>query len=105
MEYEVDSSEFAMSYAKAEGDFSKYRIFSLVGITFCTLFFIQYVIKSMCTVPKSKEMGDILPHLMALKAPGLLVFPSYMEFIFYCYGYMVFEFPWLSETFGKIFAD
>lgn len=82
-----------MSYANANPVLIYYSIFGYALIGVLTL---KYFIKAACTVPGSAEMGDIIPQVMALKAPAFFIYPSYMEFVYYCAGFMVADLPWLN---------
>ena len=75
MDYKIDSAEFVASYAKGE---EKIYAFSIFGILITIFFLISYIIKGIYTVPNSHEMGQIMPHIFALKMPALILFPSYL---------------------------
>ena len=43
----------------------------------CVLLVVEYLLKAMC-VGESAEMGEIMPHVFALKMPALIIFPTYL---------------------------
>lgn len=46
-----------------------------------------------------------MPHIMAFKVGALLLFPTYIEYINYCSGFMYADFPWLNRFFGETLSD
>lgn len=82
-----------MSYANTSPVLIYYSLFGYVIVAVLAL---KYLVKATCTVPGSPEMGDILPQVMSLKAPAFFIYPSYMEFVYYCSGFMVADLPWLN---------
>lgn len=80
-------------------------LFSVFGYVVTILFIIKYIFKAVWSVPNSPEMGDIIPQVLALKAPAFMVFPTYLEFLYYCSGYMIVDFPWANQFFGDLLAD
>lgn len=74
MDYELDSAEFMLSYGSKTSLHAEYSIF---GIVVCVLFVVEYLMKAMC-VGWSSEMGEIMPHVFALKMPALIIFPTYL---------------------------
>ena len=99
MAYPLPSPEFIISYYQSNNSSHPYQF---IGLTISLLFFINYLVKSLLTVPHSVEMADIMPHVLAMKAAGFLIFPTYVEFVYYCFGFMVFELPWGNSFFSKV---
>ena len=75
MDYPIDSPEFVMSYAQQQNTFPEYSIF---GIIITVLVLINYIVKALWTVPSSPEIGQIMPHIFALKMPALIIFPTFL---------------------------
>ena len=95
-----------MSYAESNNK-GKYLVYSIFGMVVIFCFFLVYAVKgavltfySPSKQKDNKELGSIIPHVVSLKAGAFMVFPTYLEYVYYCYGYMLFEFPWASDTFG-----
>lgn len=82
-----------MSYANANPTLLFYSIF---GYVITCLFIIKYILKATCSVPGSAEMGDLIPQVLALKAPAFMIYPTFMEFVYYCSGFMIPDFPWTN---------
>lgn len=57
---------------------------------------IKYSVKACYTVPNSLNLGHIIPHIFALKAGALILYPTYIEYINYCTGFMTADLPWLN---------
>lgn len=102
MDYDLNSPEFVMSYLSLNSELSFYSIF---GYVVTSILIIKYIIKASCSAPGSPEMGDIIPQVLALKTPALFLYPGYMEWIYYCVGFTIPDFPWLNQVFGNILAD
>lgn len=66
---------------------------------------VKYLLKALATVPKSTDIGNIMPHIFAFKVGALLLFPTYFEYINYCSGFMYADFPWLNRFFGEKLSD
>ena len=62
--------------------------------------FIKYLIKAIYTVPKSTDMGQIIPHILAMKCGALILFPTYLEYYDYCSGFMIADIPWANKVIG-----
>lgn len=67
--------------------------------------FLMFLIKALITVPLSENLGNIMPHILAHKVGALLVYPTYLEFISYCSGFMYADFPWMNTLFGETLSD
>ena len=75
------------------------------GAFFVLLMFIKYSVKALKTVPESLNPGNIIPHILAFKVGALLLFPTYLEYVQFCSGFMYADFPWLNSYFGDIFGS
>lgn len=75
MNYDISSPEFVMSYANSTSAFTYYSVF---GYVITCLLIIKYIIKAAWSVPSSPEMGDLIPQVLALKAPAFMIYPSFL---------------------------
>jgi len=75
MDYDIDSPEFVMSYANTDPNLPLYSIF---GYVVTVLFICKYLVKALWSVPASPEMGEIIPQVLALKAPAFMIYPTYL---------------------------
>jgi hypothetical protein len=50
-------------------------------------------------------MGQIVPHVLAMKMPALLMYPMYVEYVEYGYGWMSADFPWANAFFASVVSD
>lgn len=41
-------------------------------------------------------MGGIMPHVFANKVPALIIHPTFVEFVSFCYGFMTADLPWAN---------
>lgn len=60
---------------------------------------ISYLIK-ICIVPTTKDAGSIIPHLMLLKIPAMVIYPTLGGYIDFCYGFTFIDLPWLNNFFS-----
>ena len=49
--------------------------------------------------------GNIIPHVLAFKVGALLLYPTFMEYIQFCSGFMYADFPFLNSVFGGSLGD
>lgn len=47
----------------------------------------------------------MLTHVLAIKACALILYPSYFEYISFCQGFMVIDFPWINDFFANMFTN
>ncbi len=69
----------------------------IIGIIIILLFIINYFVKTFITLPQSKNKFGILPHIIALKACCLIIFPTFFEYISFCKGFMIIDLPWANK--------
>jgi hypothetical protein len=67
--------------------------------------FLTYTFKLCCLLPLSKERGAILPHIFAIKCAALAIYPTYAEYVNYCYGFMTADLPWFNSFLGDKFGN
>lgn len=82
-----------MSYANSNPTFLYYSIF---GYVITSLLVIKYLLKAAWSAPCSPEMGNLIPQVLALKAPAFMIYPTFLEFVYYCAGFMIPDFPWAN---------
>lgn len=63
------------------------------------------LIKTICTAPSSQNLGDHIPHILALKTCSLLVYPIYVQVSNLCYGLMAADIPWLSNLYSNLYLS
>jgi len=52
-------------------------------------------------LPKEKNNGYLIAHVLYMKCPALAIYPAYAELINYCYGFMMADLPWLNYYFAS----
>ena len=77
----------------------------VVGISVTCLLLLNFLMKAMCTVVHSNNHGNIFGHIFALKAISISLYPTFGEYINFCYGFMTADFPWLNSWFGYELSD
>lgn len=92
LDYSLDKPEFVATVVKSVNNYW-YHLFGVIVV--CVLF-LSYLMKASCTVPTSEDQGQIIPHILALKAGVLILYPTYIEYYDYCSGYMVGDLPWAN---------
>jgi hypothetical protein len=45
-------------------------------------------------------MGEIIPHILLMKVPAMVIYPSFGGFINYCYGFSLIDIPFLNSFFS-----
>lgn len=73
-------------------------MYKIIGIVFIVLFLINYFVKFLCTLPHSRNRNTLLPHIIALKACCLIVYPHHFEYLSFCKGFMTVDFYWLNDV-------
>ena len=102
LDYNLDNPEFYASYTK---QYISPFPFYAISATIVGLVLLKFLVKSLITAPRSSNLGNIIPHILAFKVGALLLFPTYFEYINYCSGFMYADFPWLNRFFGEKLAD
>ena len=87
--YPYSDPEFYQSYIRNLN--FNYHIFGLV-ITVVLL--LGYCIKICCFMTRTDDRGSIIPHIFSLKCGALALYPTYAEYVNYCYGFMTADLPW-----------
>lgn len=84
---------FYMSYLQTSGQF----YYSIFGFVIIAALFLNFFVRATCTASHSRNIGEIVPHILALKTCVLMVFPIYPQLSSFCYGMMAADLPWLSQ--------
>jgi hypothetical protein len=92
------------SYLKAENG-NQYFFYEVIGIIFVLLFLINYLVKFLCTLPHSRNRTTLLPHVIALKACCLIMYPTHLEYISFCKGFMIVDFYWLNSFIAETLTN
>lgn len=100
LDYPYSDPAFYQSYIRNRT--YNYYIF---GLVITILLFIGYSVKLCCVIPRSQDRGRIIPHIFAMRCGALALYPSYAEYINYCYGFMTSDLPWLNSQFGEKMAN
>ena len=98
--YNINQPEFVASTLKLYNHF-----FYIFGIVVTIYMFAFYFVKSVIIEPRGRDKGELIAHILLLKTPVLMVYPSYAEMINYCSGFMVADFPWLNSFFGEALSE
>ncbi len=69
------------------------------------LFLINYAVKFLWTMPQSRNRSTLLPHIIALKSCCLILYPAHFEYISFCKGFMIVDFPWLNNQISTVLTD
>jgi hypothetical protein len=96
----LNQPEFVASAMKSRN--YPYHFF---GYFLCLCLFLFFFLKGVVLDSKGHDKGEIMAHLIILRAPALTVYPSYAELIDYCAGFMVADLPWLNDFFSRLVAD
>lgn len=69
------------------------------------ILFLNFLIKALCTVTHSSTHGHIMGHIFAIKSISIALYPTFGEYVNYCYGFMTADLPWLNAWLGKMLSD
>ena len=101
LSYSLDKPEFVATVVKGVNTY----VYHLFGIIIICILFIGYLIKATCTVPRSQDLGQVTPHILAMKCGALILFPTYVEYFDYCSGFMNADFPWANTAIGEALGN
>jgi hypothetical protein len=93
--YPYSDSAFYDSYIS-----NKSYYYFIFGMIVTLILLVGYTTKLCFYLPTSKERGSIIPHIFSIKCAALALYPTYAEYVSYCYGFMTADLPWLNTTFG-----
>ena len=74
LDYSLDKPEFIKTVVSGLNNY-QYHIF---GIVIICILFVKYLVKALYSVPRSADMGQIIPHILALKSGVLILYPTYI---------------------------
>lgn len=95
LDYPYSDPQFYQSYIK-NLNFS-YHIF---GLIITILLLIGFSIKICCFVSQTDDRGSVIPHIFSLKCGALALYPTYAQYVNYCYGFMTADLPWFNQDIG-----
>ena len=75
------------------------------GYAVCLYMFVFYFAKSTIIYPEGRDKGQIIAHILFVKTPVFMVYPSYAEMMSYCYGFMAADIPWLNSYFSAHLSE
>jgi hypothetical protein len=75
------------------------------GISMAVFLFFFYFVKGVVVDVKGKDKGQLIAHILLLKTPILMIYPTYAEFIDYCQGFMIADMPWIKNFFAELLSD
>lgn len=52
----------------------------------------------------TEDAGEIIPHVLLMKIPAMVIYPTLGGYISYCYGFTFLDFPWLNNYFSSILS-
>lgn len=64
-----------------------------------------YLVKGVVLDVKGRDKGELIAHILLLKTPVLMLYPTYAELLDYCSGFMLADMPWLNNLFARVLAD
>jgi hypothetical protein len=99
LSYNINQPEFLASTLQVRS--YPYHFF---GYFLCLYLLVFYFFKGVVLDSKNWDKGQIMAHVLLLKAPALAVYPSYAELIDYCAGFMAADLPWF-DFFSALLAD
>ena len=89
---------FYLSYLQGSGEF----YLSIIGFVIIGILFLNFLARTTCTASHSRNIGEIVPHILSLKTAVLMVFPVYPQIASFCYGMMAADLPWLNQYFSSL---
>jgi hypothetical protein len=73
----------------------------IFGLIVTLVIIIGFSIKSYYSFFGRTDRGGIIPHIFAIKCAALMLYPTYAEYVSYCYGFMMIDFPWVNFALGE----
>jgi hypothetical protein len=83
---------FYMSYLQNSSEY----YYSIIGMVIIATIFLNFFVRATCTASSSRNLGEIMPHILALKTCALMIFPIYPQ--------MAADLPWFSQYFTSVLA-
>lgn len=80
----------------------KYHYF---GVCVAVYLFFFYFVKGVVLDTRDKDKGQLTAHILLLKTPVLMLYPTYVELIDYCSGFTIADMPWFNNMLAGMFSD
>ena len=96
LSYNINQPEFVASTLRLHSHF--YYLFGIMVTIYIIIF---YFLKAVVINPNGRDKGQLIAHILFMKTPALMIYPSYAELISYCSGFMISDMPWLNRFFGS----
>lgn len=104
LRFDISDPSFSASYLKQSSMQQWY--FIVPAYLVIAFLVINYFIRCFYTDKnKYSDHGEIVLHYLALASPTFMVQTLTAELMSFCYGFMFMSFPWMNETFGKLFGN
>lgn len=79
LEYKLDDPEFYKSVIK-----NNTQYYWLFGCFITVILIMLYLLKICWTIPKTSNTGEIIPHILLMKVPAMVIYPTLGGYINYC---------------------
>ena len=100
LEYGLDNPEFYSSIVE-----NKNYYYFIFGYIVSALLAIVYLFKILCTVPQTEDTGEIIAHILLLKATAMVIYPTLGGYVNYCKGFTLLDFPWANEALSSAISN
>lgn len=100
LDYPYSDPAFYESYLRNRS----YNYF-VIGLVLTLVMVIGYTGRICCVLPGSRDRGWLVPHVLAVKGAAFAMYPSYGEYVSFCYGFMTADFPWMNALIGSKLAN
>lgn len=67
------------------------------GYIISIVLIILYFAKVTIIAPDADDKGEIIPHILCYKMMAFIIYPLYGEYLNYCQGFLLLDFPWLNS--------
>lgn len=104
VQYDLNNAEFYASYLKQTSmTMWQFIVFGYLVIVFLL---INYTIRSFWTDKSvDSDHGEMIPHYLSFAAPALIIYPTTVELLSFCYGFMLLNFPWANDSLGRLLGN
>jgi hypothetical protein len=83
---------------------TKTYYYEYFGFVISVILVILYFFKSMILIPTAIDKGEIIPHILCFKMMAFVVYPLYGEYLNYCKGFVLLDFPWFDDLLSAKFT-
>jgi len=63
---------------------------------------VLYFSKAMIFTVEADDKGEIISHILCYKMMGFVIYPLYGEYLDYCQGFTLLDFPWFNDFFSNL---